>query len=228
MNERKQLILNTIIKEYISTGVPVSSGVLVEKYSLEVSPATVRNDMVYLENEGHIVQPHTSAGRIPTEIAYKFYLDNISDKKLNQKDLNIIKDNLVSRNEQGFKQVAKDIARISGQTVFWAFHKNSLYYTGVSNLLNQPEFKQADVIYDISLIIDHMDETIEKIFEGLPLNENVVLLGAENPFGDMCGTIMFKYKYKNNMGLFGIMGPVRMDYQYCLSVANFIKEELKK
>lgn len=228
MNERKQLILNTIIKEYISTGVPVSSGVLVEKYNLEVSPATVRNDMVYLENEGHIVQPHTSAGRIPTEIAYRFYLDNISDKKLNQKDLNIIKDNLDNGDEQGFKQVAKDIARISGQTVFWAFHKNSLYYTGVSNLLNQPEFKQADVIYDISLIIDHMDETIEKIFEGLPLNENVILLGTENPFGDMCGTIMFKYKYKNNMGLFGIMGPVRMDYQYCLSVANFIKEELKE
>ena len=228
MNERKQLILNTIIKEYISTGVPVSSGVLVDKYSLDVSPATVRNDMVYLENEGHIVQPHTSAGRIPTEIAYRFYLDNISDKKLSQKDLNLIKENLDNNDEQGFKQVAKEVSRLSGQTVFWAFHKNSLYYTGVSNLLNQPEFKQADVLYDISLIIDHMDETIEKIFEGLPLNENVVLLGAENPFGDMCGTVMFKYKYKNNLGLFGIMGPVRMDYQYCLSVANFIKEELNK
>ncbi|MDA3840106.1 MAG: DeoR family transcriptional regulator [Patescibacteria group bacterium] len=226
MNERKQLILNTIIKEYISTGIPVSSGVLVDKYSLEVSPATVRNDMVYLENEGHIVQPHTSAGRIPTEDAYRFYLENISDKKLAQKDFSVIKDILSNGDEKDFKQVAKEIAKLSGQTVFWAFHKNSLYYTGVSNLLNQPEFRQADVIYDISLIIDHMDETIEKVFEGLPLNENVILLGSENPFGDMCGTVMFKYKHKNNMGLFGIMGPVRMDYQYCLSIANFIKEEL--
>jgi len=227
MNERKQLILNTIIKEYINTGMPVSSGVLVEKYSLDVSPATVRNDMVYLENEGYIVQPHTSAGRIPTELAYKFYLENVPSKKLSQKDLNVLKECLNNHDEQGFKQTAKEIARLSGQTVFWAFHKNSLYYTGVSNLLNQPEFKQTDVIYDISLIIDHMDETIEKVFEGMVLNENVVLLGSENPFGDMCGTVMFKYRYKNNMGVFGIMGPVRMDYQYCLSIANFIKEELK-
>lgn len=227
MNERKQLILSTIIKEYINTGMPVSSGVLVEKYSLDVSPATVRNDMVYLENEGYIIQPHTSAGRIPTELAYKFYLENTPDKKLSQKDLNIIKDSLADNDEQSFKQAAKEIARLSGQTVFWAFHKNSLYYTGVSNLLNQPEFKQADVVYDISLIIDHMDETIEKVFEGMKLNENVVLLGSENPFGDMCGTVMFKYKLKDSVGLFGIMGPVRMDYQYCLSIANFIKEELK-
>ena len=226
MNERKQLILNTIIKEYINTGMPISSGFLVEKYKLDVSPATVRNDMVYLENEGYIMQPHTSAGRIPTEEAYKLYLKKVRDKKLNQKDSNVIKENLGEKNEHNFKQVAKEISKISGQTVFWAFHKNSLYYTGVSNLLNQPEFKQADVIYDVSLIIDHMDETIEKIFEGLPLNENIVLLGSENPFGDMCGTVMFKYKFEDNLGMFGIMGPVRMDYQYCLAIADFIKKEL--
>jgi len=226
MNDRKQLILNTIIKEYINTGMPISSGFLVEKYKLDVSPATVRNDMVYLENEGYIMQPHTSAGRIPTEEAYRLYLKKIRDKKISQKDSNLIKDNLGEKNEYNFKQVAKEISKILGQTVFWAFHKNNLYYTGISNLLNQPEFKQADVVYDISLIIDHMDETIEKIFEGLPLNENVVLLGSENPFGDMCGTVMFKYKSGDNLGMFGIMGPVRMDYQYCLAIADFIKEEL--
>ncbi|PLX20910.1 hypothetical protein C0584_03950 [Candidatus Parcubacteria bacterium] len=227
MNDRKQLILNTIIKEYINTGNPISSGFLVEKYSLDVSPATVRNDMVFLENEGYIVQPHTSAGRIPTEEAFKYFLKNLKDKKLSTKDSELIDDVMIGMEEKNLKQTAKEVARISGQTVFWAFHKNSLYYTGVSNLLNQPEFKQEDTIYDISLIIDHMDDTIEKIFEGIPHENNVVLLGSENPFGDMCGTVMFKYKRGKQSGLFGIMGPVRMDYQYCVSISNFIKNKLK-
>ncbi len=227
MNERKKLILDTIIKEYISTATPVSSGYLVEKYSLDVSPATVRNDMAFLEEEGYIIQPHTSAGRIPTENAYRFYLSSLKDKKLSKKDEQIIEENLLSQDENDFKKTAKAIAKISGQTVFWAFHKNSLFYTGVSNLLNQPEFKQNNAIYDISLIIDHLDETIERIFEGIPLSENIVLLGSENPLGDMCGAVMFKYKKKGSTGLFGIMGPVRMDYQYCLAIANFIKEKIK-
>lgn len=227
MNERKKLILETIIKEHISTGNPVSSGYLVEKYDLRVSPATVRNDMASLEEAGFIIQPHTSAGRVPTEEAYRFYLASLKkDKKISKKDEEVLTENFGEKTEQDFKKIAKIISKISGQTVFWAFHKNSLFYTGVSNLLNQPEFKQNNAIYDISLIIDHLDETIERIFEGIPLNENVVLLGSENPLGDMCGAVMFKYKFRENVGLFGIMGPVRMDYQYCLAIANFVKEKI--
>ncbi|MBU4256930.1 DeoR family transcriptional regulator [Patescibacteria group bacterium] len=74
MEKRKQLILYTIIKEHIKTGAPVGSGVLVDKYKLDISPATVRNEMAELENEGLITQPHTSAGRVPTEKAYSLFI----------------------------------------------------------------------------------------------------------------------------------------------------------
>ena len=87
MDKRKELILNTIIKEHIKTGAPVGSGVLVENYKLNVSPATVRNEMMALEEEGYIMQPHTSAGRIPTEKAYRLYLENINEIKLNKKEI---------------------------------------------------------------------------------------------------------------------------------------------
>ena len=66
MDARKTLILNTIIKEHIKTGAPVGSEVLVGKYKLDISSATVRNEMAELEQAGYIAQPHTSAGRIPT------------------------------------------------------------------------------------------------------------------------------------------------------------------
>ncbi len=81
MDNRKSRLLNSIIEEYIDSAEPVGSGLIVEKYNLNVSPATVRNEMMELEKEGFIYQPHTSAGRVPTEAGYKFYVGNSKKKK---------------------------------------------------------------------------------------------------------------------------------------------------
>jgi heat-inducible transcriptional repressor len=71
-----------LVEEFILTGQPVASGYLVSKYSLDVSPATVRNDLAYLEEHGFLYQPHFSSGRIPTDKAYRYYVEEILDKQL--------------------------------------------------------------------------------------------------------------------------------------------------
>lgn len=75
LDERKALVLRAIVSHYVSTGEPVGSKTLVDRYKLRVSPATVRNDMGHLEDAGYIYQPHTSAGRIPTDVGYRFFVD---------------------------------------------------------------------------------------------------------------------------------------------------------
>lgn len=75
LDERKALVLRAIVSHYVSTGEPVGSKTLVDRYKLRVSPATVRNDMGALEDQGYIYQPHTSAGRIPTDTGYRFFVD---------------------------------------------------------------------------------------------------------------------------------------------------------
>ena len=75
IDERKALILRAIVSHYVSTGEPVGSKTLVDRYRLKVSPATVRNDMGALEEAGYIYQPHTSAGRIPTDTGYRYFVD---------------------------------------------------------------------------------------------------------------------------------------------------------
>src|SRR3989338_8689230 len=107
MNKRQELILKTIIKEYIKTALPIGSEGLVEKYNLDISSATVRNEMADLEEAGFIAQPHTSAGRIPTEKAYNFYLENLSEKNLSESEAKIFKEALVKKDEENFKQAAK-------------------------------------------------------------------------------------------------------------------------
>src|SRR3989338_11285598 len=107
MNKRQELILKTIIKEYIKTALPIGSEGLVDKYNLDISAATVRNEMAELEEAGFIAQPHTSAGRIPTEKAYNFYLENLGEKKLNDVEKKSLEQALAGKAEVDFKKTAK-------------------------------------------------------------------------------------------------------------------------
>jgi heat-inducible transcriptional repressor len=223
MDERKKIILNTVIREHIKSGAPVGSSILVEKYKLKISPATVRNEMAALEEDGYIMQPHTSAGRIPTEKAYRLYLDNLREKKLSSGETKIIDELLFDKQEINFKNVAKHISHLSGNTVFWAFHRHNLFYTGITNLFQQPEFSQLDQIYDISAVIDRIDEIVDSIYESVK-QEHQVLIGSENPFGNFCSTILTKYRLNDRTGMFGILGPMRMDYEKNIAIVNYVKE----
>ena len=85
LDKRKKKILQAVIDEYINTAEPVSSGALVKKYGLDYSSATIRNELAELENFGYLDKPHTSAGRVPSEKGYRFYVDEL----LNDQDISI-------------------------------------------------------------------------------------------------------------------------------------------
>lgn len=227
MNERKELILNTIIREHIATGAPVGSSVLVDKYKLNISSATVRNEMAELEEEGYIAQPHTSAGRIPTERAYRLYLEKINETKIDKMSEQAINLILHEKTEASFREVAKTLSQLTNNTVFWAFHRHNLYYTGISSMFQQPEFRELETIYDISAVIDRIDEIVTETFDQIDFGTNV-LLGSDSPFGNFCSTIMVKYKHDGNVGMFGILGPMRMDYERNIALVRFINELIGK
>jgi heat-inducible transcriptional repressor len=81
LDDRKLAVLRAIIEDYVSTTEPVGSKSLVDRHNLDVSPATIRNDMAVLEELGYITQPHTSAGRIPTDKGYRLFVDRLSSVK---------------------------------------------------------------------------------------------------------------------------------------------------
>jgi len=223
MEERKKQILNIIIKEHIETAAPVGSSVLVNKYKLDISPATVRNIMAQLEDEGYIIQPHTSAGRIPTEEAYRLILEDNKKENIRKSEIKLIEDICL---QDDYRVIAKALAELTGNAVFWAKHRNDLYYTGISNLFHQPEFRETKNLYDIGDIIDRMDEILGKIFDNIGF-EPETLIGEDNPFGNFCSSIVVKYKDGSNIGLFGILAPMRMDYEKNLSIIKYILKQLQ-
>lgn len=224
MNDRQASILETIIREYIKTGVPVGSQVVVDSYHLGVSSATVRNEMAELEKLGLIIQPHTSAGRVPTEAAYKWYISKLSEQKIAPKEAKVLTERFQSE-ETDYKKLVKDLAELSGLAVFWANQGGEIYYNGIANLVSQPEFEDSELIYGLSEVIDSLDEILENYFEKVH-DRPLVLIGSEGPFGNFCSSILIKYKIDGRTGMVGLLGPTRMDYGKNLSLLNYIYKRL--
>lgn len=220
MNSRQEQLFLHIVEEYTQTAQPVGSRLLVEKFKMDVSPATVRNDMADLEKDGLIIQPHTSAGRIVTQEGFQHYIDNyLTEKKISVKEKSLLdRLNKEKDHEMKVKNVAKLVAEISGATVVVGFNQNNVFYTGISNLLSNPEFANLNVIYNLSSIVDKMDVIMANIFD--KINETEINLGPQNYFSPGCATILTKY----NGTLFGILGPVRMDYARNLGLVNYVKQ----
>jgi len=82
LDDRRSIVLQTLVEEYIRTGQPVSSGAVLKKCNVDVSSATIRNDLAKLESYGLVSQPHTSAGRVPTQAGYRYYVDHCSSTRL--------------------------------------------------------------------------------------------------------------------------------------------------
>lgn len=110
---RKQKVLAAIVKSYIATGEPVGSKALLDQLDISVSSATIRNEMADLTNNGYLIQPHTSAGRIPSQKGYRFYVDNFLEKpRLNER----IKEYIDSRLETNAKD-PESILNAAGKTI---------------------------------------------------------------------------------------------------------------
>jgi heat-inducible transcriptional repressor len=165
MDNRKEKILNLVIENYISNAEPVGSKFLVSAEDLDLSEATVRNELRALEAEGYLTHPHTSAGRIPTEKGYKHYIKNLNLAKsqISKNDSKVLSSSLekTSDNELALKHLAKTMVELSNETVVIAFSPENIYYTGLSNLFNKPEFTELSLVTDISEVFDNFEDSLE-------------------------------------------------------------------
>jgi transcriptional regulator of heat shock response len=173
MEKRKEKLLLSVIHEYIKKATPVASKMLAGRGGFKISSATLRNEMADLEEEGYLIQPHTSAGRIPTEAGFAFYLASLSGREsvLDNKEKRDL-ERAARATEYPEKSLAKVLAELSEEAVILAFGKNDVYYTGLSNLFAKPEFHDQDLVYRIGEVVDHLDEIINEIFDDAKAQKN--------------------------------------------------------
>ncbi|MFA5954400.1 MAG: hypothetical protein WC817_02605 [Patescibacteria group bacterium] len=233
LSERQAAILGCLIRAHIETAAPVGSLTIVERTRIGASSATIRNEMANLEQMGYLRSPHTSAGRIPTEQGYRYYLEYLVTPAL-MPDIEERRMRSIQRSyedfEERFRQLAKAVAEFSAEGVFLAFGKNNLYYTGLSNLFAQPEFREQRQLVAMGQVIDHLDEAVSEIFASESGNDVTVLVGSDNPFGRDCSVILLRYGSSGSnteKGLFGILGPTRMDYDRNITRVTRVRDCVK-
>ncbi len=215
LNERKSSLLSKIIEDYIATAKPVSSKVLVEKYGLDWSSATIRNEMQELEELGYIVQPHTSAGRIPTELGYRYYIAHfMNTQQMLQQRLRLALDQLAQTvdntdPERFMKLLAKGIAELANEAVLVSVSPDHFYYTGISNMFQKPEFHDVEVMYSLSELVDHFDDAMPGLIRRVMPQQITILVGEDNPISSNCSAVSTGY----GQGVIVILGPMRMNYQ---------------
>lgn len=229
LTKRQLDILKALIEEYIETAEPVGSETLDKKYDLGVSPATIRNEMVKLTSMGYLKQPHTSAGRTPTSLALKLYVEKLmKPKEMSVAEEVSVKQNIWDyRNEidKLLKEATKALAQQTKAMSIAATNEGDLFASGVGNILDMPEF------YDIDLT-KHLLETLDDysywwgiISELLESDDSLgILLGEDlqRQFLTSCGSVFVSFKSPSYQGAIGVVGPYRLNYSRIIPVVRYM------
>jgi heat-inducible transcriptional repressor len=225
LDTRKAELLAFVVREHSRSAQPVASEVVKEKAGLDLSPATIRNEMAELEKEGFLRQPHTSAGRVPTEAGYRYYVTNCLETQNVEQDVAAMRNVFGEHHEDEarLKMLARQLARTIEEGVFVGFAPQSTYYTGLAYLFDQPEFESVDLVRQVGEIIDNLDRVVAELFDEIAPGVQVYV-GSENPFGEHCGTVLLRTGSAQPM--MGVLGPIRMDYDRTIAMMKALQNIL--
>ncbi len=221
-SDRRLEILRAIVDEYVQTQEPVGSKSIAENHSLGISPATIRNEMAVLEEEGLITQPHTSAGRIPTDRGYRLFVDKLATvKPLSTAERRAIEtflhgaddlEDLLSRSAKMMADTTKQVAVVKYPHLGDIQGREKMVISGTAHLARAGE----DMRLPLSPILEALEEQV--VLLGL-LNEAQstvhVTIGSEQREANLQSTSLVTVEYGidgNSLGALGVLGPTRMDY----------------
>jgi transcriptional regulator of heat shock response len=229
---RQAKILAAIVKENCETGQPVASGDLAEKYNFSISSPTIRNEMQALEKMGYISQPHTSAGRVPTDKGFRYFVNQLMDRvKLSVKEQDYLKRELIKlqmAHIEMSRRLAKLLSEHSNQASF-AIFPEEVSTVGLSNILDNPALPAEDA-KEIAEFFDNIDEHAEKIMQDYGGNSNPqTFIGKEiqlSKKSDYSMIVSGLQLPSGKKGVIGLVGPKSMKYEKNLTLMEYISKLL--
>ncbi len=218
MTERQIQILAAIIEQHAEIAAPVGSVMLAKLFN--VSSATIRSEMSRLEEMGFIAQPHTSAGRIPTDAGYRFYVNMLNDSYDGNKVLDLdrsartIEARAATHGNHADRAIRSAVDSLVDLThnLGLATIGDELYMNGIGNLFAQPEFSQINHVQSVARLIDNLEPWLREAAPNEPLN---VYIGAENPIGKTSGVSLIISRFRSpysDRSYIGVLGPTRQSY----------------
>src|SRR3989344_4386370 len=236
MNPRQSTILRYLVEDYIRSVEPVSSGALVKKFCLPWSSATVRNDLVELEEKEFIHQLYAVSGRVPTAKAYRYFVDNFLD--LSSLDVDVVKE--ISRaiqkgnRENILRVLAEAVSEISGMVSFISRESDhSFYICGLGRVFSEPEFHEFSYLQRFGRMLDNLYNEADYFFDVLDLNSPRIFIGDEGgmDFGADEYSLVVSLTRGSRLGepvILGLAGPQRMDYRKNQILVDYCRKVLEE
>ena len=225
MTKRQAQILAAIIEQYAEIAAPVGSVTLAKLFG--VSSATIRSEMARLEDMGLIAQPHTSAGRVPTDQGYRFYVNQLNESQATtppqlDRSARAIEARVQTHSNRADRAIRSAVDSLVDltQNLGLATIGDELYLSGMGNLFSQPEFLQGDHVQAVARLLDNLEPWLREAAPNEPLN---VYIGSENPIGKASGATLivsrFRSPYSDNSYI-GVLGPTRQSYGKVMSLVR--------
>ncbi len=225
MTERQAKLLAAIIEQYAEIAAPVGSVLLAKLF--DVSSATIRSEMAKLEEMGYIEQPHTSAGRIPTDRGYRLYVNSIvegndSPHGIDDRHTRAIQARVTSGGKADFaiKSAVDSLVELT-HNLGLATIGDQLYLAGLGNLFAQPEFlDDGEHVRNVARLLDNLEPWLHEAAPNEPLN---VFIGSENPIGRDSGVSLIISRFRSpysDHSYIGVLGPTRQSYARVMSLVS--------
>ncbi len=232
MTSRQEKILAAIVEQYAEVASPVGSSLLAKAFG--VSSATIRSEMAELEHAGYIHQPHTSAGRVPTDKGYRYYVNKLAEGELKKSASdNRAQKALTARVSGG--SVPEHTIRSTVDTLVELTHNlglatigDRLYMSGLSNLFGQPEFMHPAQVKEVARLLDNMEPWLHEAAPNEPLS---VYIGSENPIGRGAGCSLIISRFRSpfsDSSYIGVLGPTRQSYRDVMSLVGSAGKALEE
>ncbi len=245
ITDRQKDILWAVIEEHTKLAEPISSKALVGKRGFEIGAPMIRKEMNQLENEGYLASPHTSAGRVPTDKAYRLYIQgNMSDRsdKIHKTDKVIgLTPKETEKVSASLKKdwpdepaLLKEISHLTSEiskelSVAGAIGGENTYTFGFSNLIDEPEFSSFNNINQLMRLMDNIDSCFDALWNKFLHEDLQVFIGSENPIKEINEFTLITGKYQlpeGDHGFVSIIGPKRMNYRRNMALVEYISQIL--
>ncbi len=234
LNKRQEDVLRIVVSSHVQSALPVGSTGVAD--ILGVSSATIRNAMAELEEMGYIAHPHTSAGRLPTDEGYRYYIDSLM--QIRELSGSII-DNIVEnyrREVYSMEDVMErtsglisDLTRYVGITA--EPESERVYLDGTSHIIEQPEFRDFKKLHAIFRCLEDKISILHFLCDNRQDDRLAISIGRENKLSNLkdCSVVSRGYKRKGRAsGRLGVIGPKRMVYEKVVPMVEFLSEIVSK
>ena len=222
MTNRQSEILRAVVEQHAELSYPVGSVTLAKLF--KVSSSTIRAEMNILEQYGYIYQPHTSAGRVPTDKGYRWYVNQLDSTDQDSQPIDKVKVfdvrvRAAGDDEQTIRSAIESLVDITNNAGLATLGRH-LYTSGLRELFSQPEFVEPPAVQSVAYLIDNLEVWLR---ETTPQSAVSAFIGQENPIGKTSGCSLiiagFKSPHSTN-NYIGVIGSTRQDYRQTMALVE--------